>query len=129
MIPSFLKTAAFDLALSDIARAYNYSTVSEHCNDIWSFTSDAGLEAPTAVTNVTLVPANGTTPAYCSVAMTVDAYTGVVMYLPAEGKDWKAYFLHTAVGVPVVYLGSIMHTETELDHMRLNCWRGDMLQV
>jgi hypothetical protein len=78
--------------LSDIARAYNYSTVSEHCNDIWSFTGDAGLEAPTAVTNVTLVPANGTTPAYCSVAMTVDAYTGVVMYLLAEGKDWKGVF-------------------------------------
>src|SRR6266700_3989904 len=94
MILSFRKAAAFNLRLSDIASAYNYnySTISEHCDDIWSFTGDAGFEAPTVVTNVTLVPADGTTPAYLSVAMTVDAYAGVVIYLLAESKDWKGVF-------------------------------------
>jgi hypothetical protein len=74
------------VALGESASAYNYSTVSEHCDDIWNFTGDAGLEAPTKVTNVTYIAASGTTPAYCAVTMYVDTYTGVEMYLPAEGK-------------------------------------------
>jgi len=36
--------------------------------------------------------ASGTTPAYCAVTMYVDVYTGVEMYLPAEGKDWKGVY-------------------------------------
>jgi hypothetical protein len=72
--------------------AYTYSTVSEHCSDLWSFSGDAGLEASTKVTNVTLIAASGTTPAFCSVTMYVEKYTGIVIYLPAEGKNWKGIF-------------------------------------
>jgi hypothetical protein len=80
------------LAFGHSASAYNYSTVSEHCDDIWNFTGDAGLEARTEVTNVTYLAASGTTPAYCAVIMYVYVYTGIEMYLPAEGKDWKGVY-------------------------------------
>ena len=88
---SLLPAAALTV-FCQVVLAYNYSTVSEHCDDIYSFTGDAGLEAPTKVTNVTLMPASGSTPAYCAVTMYVDVFTGVEMYLPAAGKDWKGVY-------------------------------------
>lgn len=61
------------------ASAFNYSTITEHCADIYHFTGDAGLEASTEVTDVTYIGASGATPAYCSVVMTIEKYTGVLM--------------------------------------------------
>jgi hypothetical protein len=86
------------LALSHVTSAYNYSAVTRHCDDIWDFTGDAGLEATSTVTNVTYIAASGTTPAYCEVSMTVETYTGVLMYIPAEGKDWKGVFSSSGCG-------------------------------
>ena len=91
-MPSLLSIAALVLALCQSVSAYNYSTVTEHCDDIWSFTGDAGLEAITKVTNVTYIAPSGTTPAYCSVIMYVNGYTGIEIYLPAEGQDWKGVY-------------------------------------
>lgn len=83
-------TAAI-LALPSVL-AYTYSTVTEHCNDLYNFTGDAGLEAPTRVTNVTYVAASGATPAFCAVTMYMESFTGALVYLPAEGKDWKGTY-------------------------------------
>lgn len=86
------------LALVPSSFAYNYSSVAEHCDDIWNFTGDAGLEAPTTVTNVTYVAASGTTPAYCQVTATVETYTGIELYIPAEGSDWKGIYSASGCG-------------------------------
>jgi len=50
MSSPLLTATALLLAFSHSASAYNYSTGSDHCDDIWDFTGDAGLEAPTKVT-------------------------------------------------------------------------------
>jgi hypothetical protein len=100
-----LVEAAAILAVGQIVSAYNYSTVTEHCDDIYNFTGDAGLEAPTKVTNVTLIPASGTTPAYCAVTMYVQEYTGVELWLPAEGQDWKGVYSANGCGGSCGVLG------------------------
>jgi hypothetical protein len=87
----FLSSA---LCLPLVAATWTYSSVEEHCSDIYSFTGDAGLEAQTVVTDVTLVPANGTTgtPAYCSVTAFVNEFTGILLWLPAKGADWRGIY-------------------------------------
>jgi hypothetical protein len=50
-----------------IVKAFNYSTVAEHCASLYNYTLDPGFEAPTVVTNVTLIPAHSGIPAYCRV--------------------------------------------------------------
>jgi hypothetical protein len=37
--------------------------------------------------------------------MYVDTYTGIEMYLPAQGKDWKGVFLAHGCGVSCGVLG------------------------
>lgn len=99
---SFRTAALSFLALTSSVRAYNYSEVTEHCDDLWDFTGDAGLEAPTVVTNVTYIPGaqadEGYTPAYCSVTAYVQEHTGILLYFPAEGKDWKGIFASHGCG-------------------------------
>jgi hypothetical protein len=100
-MPSVPQTATTLLVtLGHSASAYNYSTVSEHCDDIWNFTCDAGLEARTQVPNATYTAASGTSPAYCAVTMYVDVYIRVEMYLLAEGKDWKGVYSAHGCGGP-----------------------------
>jgi hypothetical protein len=55
------------LSSGTLAATFNYSSVDEHCSDVWKFTGTE--EAPTVVTNVTYVAANTTdgTPAFCDV--------------------------------------------------------------
>lgn len=89
---SFVRLVAGLLTACQAVQAYNVSSVSAHCDDIYSFTGDAGLEVSIQVTNVTYYAANGTVPAYCAVIMYAQNNTGIEMYLPAEGKDWKGVF-------------------------------------
>jgi hypothetical protein len=72
-------------------RNFNYANVTEHCDDLWSFTGND--EAPMAVTNVTLYPANATdgTPAFCHVDGQVATYNGVSIRLPASGAIWAGF--------------------------------------
>lgn len=96
---SFLSAATLVLAYSSIAKAtWNYSSVTEHCSDIYNFTGDAGFEAPTKVSSVTLIPASGTTPAYCEVTMYIESYTGALLYIPANGADWKGVYSANGCG-------------------------------
>lgn len=85
------------------ASQFNVSTVNAHCEDIYAFTGDAGLEAPTKVVNVTLVPANTASgvPAYCSVLAKVASIGGsttFLAYLPASGGDWSGTFVQHGCG-------------------------------
>lgn len=68
--------------------SYNYSTTTEHCQDLWSYPGTE--EAPIIVSNVTYYAANSSdgTPAFCELTGQVAVYNGVVVRLPAEGKDW-----------------------------------------
>lgn len=83
----FLASAC--LAISSTALAsWNYSTVDEHCTDIWDFNGDGpGGEAPTRITTAQYVAPNGTTPAYCEVSGIIDLDTGFEMRIPALGRE------------------------------------------
>ena len=76
---SLLSASTLLLSAVSAVQAYDISTVTEHCGDIWNFTGDAGLETIVEVTNVTYVAANGSVPAYCSVTMYANEYTGIEM--------------------------------------------------
>lgn len=88
-----LKTVCLSfLLLNYVVDAYDYSTVTEHCASLWNYTLDPGYEAPMTVTNVTLIPAHNSIPAYCRVTGMVAQYTGVLILLPAYGEDWKGIY-------------------------------------
>jgi hypothetical protein len=81
------------LFLGGLASAsWNYSTVTEHCQDLWNYTIDPGFECQTTVTNVTLIPAHNGVPSFCRVSAMVNQFTGVLLFLPAAGKDWKGTY-------------------------------------
>ncbi|KAJ5901919.1 feruloyl esterase [Penicillium taxi] len=107
---SLLAFAVFPLAAVYAACTdldFDYSDVTEHCGDLFNFTGDAGLEAPTVVTNVTYIPADNETdvPAYCEVYGYIDGYTKFALALPAEGKDWSGNFQSQGCGGSCGILG------------------------
>lgn len=77
------------LALAcSVSATWNYSSVGEHCTDIWDFTGDGkNNEAPTKVTTAQYVAANGTVPAYCEVTGVIDLDTTFEMRIPARGEE------------------------------------------
>ncbi len=80
------------LFASVAAAEWKYSTVSEHCDIFYNYTIDPGLECRVKVTNVTLIPAHNDVPAYCRVTATAEQYTGLLLFFPADGKDWKGIY-------------------------------------
>ncbi|KAF7556390.1 hypothetical protein G7Z17_g1431 [Cylindrodendrum hubeiense] len=84
-----------------------YHHVAEHCTDLYDFTGDAGLEAPTVVTNVTYIPADDDLdiPGYCEVYGYIDGYTKFGLALPAEGADWSGTFQSQGCGGSCGVLG------------------------
>ncbi|KAK6063559.1 feruloyl esterase b [Seiridium cupressi] len=103
MIAYILIESYLFLGLSVLGAAYNVSSTSEHCSDLFDFTGDAGLEAPTKVSNATYVPANTTSgiPAYCSILAHVETSGGdtrYLAYLPADGSDWVGTFVAHGCG-------------------------------
>ncbi|EPE06917.1 tannase precursor [Ophiostoma piceae UAMH 11346] len=80
-------TAVLGLAASALAQ-YTFSSVSEHCLDLFDFVGDSQKEAPTNVHYVSYIAANGTVPALCKVNGVIDQNIGFEIKLPADGSAW-----------------------------------------